>query len=180
MTQQELHKLRFPVGEYSPPQNVTANDVKNYIAAIEAFPDKVKDAVKNLSHQQLNTPYRPNGWTIKQVIHHVGDSHMNSMIRFKLALTEDIPTIKTYFEDRWAELEDYKSTPLKVSLDLLDNLHKRWVILLKSLTPGQLKRKFYHPEHKREIPLDEFIALYAWHCEHHLAHITGLKERMNW
>lgn len=177
---EDLQKLRYPVGEYSPKTNISETDIRQYIAVIETFPDKIRNAVRNLSEEQLNTPYRPGGWTVKQVVHHVGDSHMNSMMRFKLALTEDTPTIKPYFEDRWAELEDYKSTPLNVSLDLLDNLHKRWVILLKSLTPGQIRKKFYHPEHKREIALDELMNLYAWHCEHHLAHITRLKERMGW
>ncbi|HEY3249919.1 MAG TPA: bacillithiol transferase BstA [Ignavibacteria bacterium] len=180
MTDKELHNLRFPVGEYSPKKNITESDIKQYIAAIEAFPLKIRNAVNALTDEQLNTPYRTGGWTIRQVVHHVGDSHMNSFMRFKLALTEDTPTIKTYFEDRWAELEDYKSTPLNISLDLLDNLHKRWVILLKSLTPEQRKRRFFHPEHNREIPLDELMCLYAWHCEHHLAHITRLKERMGW
>ena len=180
MTEQELNKLRFPVGEYRPLKSITGNDIKNFISTIEGFPDKISDAVRNLSEEQLNTPYRSDGWTIKEVVNHVGDSHMNSITRFKLALTEDNPTVKTYHEDRWAKLEDYKSTPLEVSLALLDNLHKRWVILLKSLTPEQLKRTLYHPEHKTNIPLDEFMHLYAWHCDHHLAHITRLKERMNW
>ena len=180
MTEKELHALRFPVGEYSPQKNINDSDVKKFIEVIEAFPAKIRDAVKNLTKEQLNTPYRDGGWTISEVVHHVGDSHMNSMMRFKLALTEDVPTIKTYFEDRWAKLEDYKSTPIEVSLALLDNLHKRWVILLKSLTPEELKRTLYHPEYKSNIPLDELMHLYAWHCDHHLAHITRLKERMNW
>jgi len=180
MTEQELQKLRYPIGEFSPQENITGADVKKYIETIEAFPDKIKNAVSNLNESRLNTPYRDGGWTVRQVVHHVVDSHMNSMMRFKLALTEDTPTIKTYFEDRWAELEDYKSTPIEVSLALLDNLHKRWVVLLKSLTLEQLKRTLYHPEYKREIPLDELMNLYAWHSEHHLAHITNLKQRMGW
>src|SRR4030095_15176595 len=180
MNEQELYNLRFPVGEYSPKKNIKESDIKEYIAIIEAFPQQVRNAVSTLSEEQLNTPYRPGGCTVKQVVHHVGDSHTNSMMRFKLALTEDIPTIKTYYEDRWAELEDYKSTPIEVSLGLLENLHKRWVILLKSLSPEQLKRTFFHPEMKREVPLDELMCLYACHCENHLAHITRLKERMVW
>jgi|SRR4030095_9532670 len=180
MDNTELQKLRFPVGEYSPPKNITPEDVKRYIATIEAFPGKLEHEVSGLNEEQLNTPYRPGGWNIRQVVHHVGDSHMNSMMRFKLTLTEDVPAIKPYFEDRWAELADYKDTPLEVSLNLLKNLHVRWVALLKSLNPKQLKRKFFHLEHNREIPLDELMALYAWHCDHHLAHLTGLKERMGW
>lgn len=180
MENTELQKLRFPIGEYSPPKRITDEDIRKYIAAIESFPKKLKAEVAGLTDEQLDTPYRPGGWSIRQVVHHAGDSHMNSLTRFKLALTEDTPAIKPYFEDRWAELADYKDTPLEVSLELLRNLHIRWVILLRSLTPGQLKRTFYHPEYKREIPLDELMCLYAWHSEHHLAHITKLKEKMGW
>jgi hypothetical protein len=180
MTIEELNTLRFPIGEYSPKTNISAEDIKNYIAIIEAFPEKLKREVTGLTDEQLDTPYREGGWSSRDVVHHVGESHMNSFIRFKLALTEDTPTIKPYYEDRWAKFDDYKYTPLEVSLNLLENLHIRWVILLKSLTAEQINRKLYHPEHKREIPLTEFIQLYAWHCEHHLAHIVNLKKRMGW
>jgi hypothetical protein len=180
MDNTELQKLRFPVGEYKPEQNITPEDVKNYIAAIEQFPSKLRDAVKGLSDEQLDTRYRPDGWTVRQVVHHAADSHLNSYSRFKLALTEDNPEIRPYFEDRWAELLEAKSAPVELSLPLIESLHKRWVVMLKNMPPEQLKRTFYHPEHKANIPLDEYMHLYAWHCEHHLAHIVNLKERMKW
>ncbi len=180
MNKTELQKLRFPVGEYKPAENISADDIKNYISVIEHFPEKLRDAVEKLSEEQVDTRYRPEGWTVKQLIHHLADSHMNSYIRFKLTLTEDKPTIKPYFEDRWAELPDGKSAPAEISLSLLDSLHKRWVLMLKNLSSEQLKRTFYHPEYKKEVPLDELIHLYAWHCDHHLAHIVKLKERMKW
>ncbi len=180
MTAKELDALRFPIGEFTPKKNISDEDIKKYISIIESFPNKLKLAVTGLSDEQLDTPYREGGWSSRDVVHHVGESHMNSYIRFKLALTEDTPAIKPYDEALWAKLDDYKHTPPEVSLNLLENLHIRWVILLKSLTPDQIKRKLYHPEHKREIPLTEFMQLYAWHCEHHLAHIVNLKKRMGW
>jgi hypothetical protein len=180
MTAQELDALRFPVGKYSPKQNITEGDIRDYILTIEAFPDKLKNAVSGLTEEQLHTPYREDGWNSRDVVHHVGESHMNSFIRFKLALTEETPAIKPYDEALWAQLEDYKLTPIDLSLTLLDALHKRWVILLRSLTPEQTQRKLFHPEHNREIPLTEFMQLYAWHCDHHLAHIVNLKKRMGW
>jgi hypothetical protein len=177
---EELDALRFPVGKYSPKQNITESDINGYIAVIEAFPDKLKNAVSGLTEEQLHTPYREGGWNSRDVVHHVGESHMNSFIRFKLALTEDTPAIKPYDEALWAQLDDYKLTQIDLSLTLLDALHKRWVILLRSLTPEQTQRKLFHPEHNREIPLTEFMQLYAWHCDHHLAHIVNLKKRMGW
>ncbi len=180
MTTEELNALRFPVGEYSPQANISNEDIKNFISTIEAFPAKLRHEVTGLTDEQLDTPYREGGWNSRDVVHHVGESHMNSFIRFKLALTEDTPTIKPYYEDRWAKFDDYKYTPLEVSLNLLENLHIRWVILLKSLTPTQLKRRFIHPEHKGEMTLEELMHLYAWHSEHHLAHIVNLKKRMGW
>ena len=176
----ELQKFRFPVGEYSPAENITPLDVKNYISTIAEFPAKLRSAVENLSDEQLNTKYRTDGWTIRQVVHHVADSHLNSYSRFKLALTEDNPTIKPYYEDRWAELPDAKSTPIELSLPLIESLHKRWVVMLKNISPNDLKRTLYHPEHKANIPLDEYMHLYAWHCDHHLAHIVNHKNKMKW
>lgn len=180
MDKTEFQKLRFPVGEYEPMESITQEDIKNYISAIEQFPAKLRSAVEKLSDEQLETTYRPEGWTIRQVVHHVADSHMNSFSRFKLALTEDNPTIKPYFEDRWAELPDTKSAPIEYSLPLIEGLHKRWTVMLKNLSPEQQKRTLYHPEHKRNIPMDEYMHLYAWHCDHHLAHIVNLKEKMKW
>ncbi len=176
MTQPELQKLRFPIGEYSPKENISADDIKWYINTIELFPAKIKQAVTGLNDEQLDTPYRLDGWTIRQVVHHVVDSHINSYTRFKLALTEDTPAIRPYFEDRWAELPEAKTGPVELSIPLLETLHKRWVVMLKNISPVELKRKFYHPESKAEMSLDEVIGLYAWHCDHHLAHITNLKK----
>ncbi len=137
----------------------------------------MRNAVEPLNEDQLNTPYRPDGWTVKQVVHHVVDSHMNSYIRFKWALTEDNPTIKAYFEERWAELPDSAETPVAISLNMLEALHYRFVILLKSLTAEDWDRTFVHPEHNQSFTLKMTVALYAWHSKHHLAHITKLIER---
>jgi len=180
MTEKELEKLKYPIGKYNIKDNYSAEEVRRFINVIEEFPAKLRGAVKNLNAGQLDTPYRFEGWNSRQVIHHIADSHMNAYIRIKLALTEDTPTIKPYFEDRWAKLEDYKTTPLEVSHSLIENLHKRWVILLRSIPETNLKRKFYHPEYKEETTIEQAINIYAWHCSHHLAHITGLKERMGW
>jgi hypothetical protein len=180
MKDTELHKLRYPVGEYSPKKDITSGDVTANIQTIETFPEKLKLAVKGLNDTQLDTQYRGGGWTIRQVVHHVVDSHINSYTRFKLTLTEDTPAIRPYFEDRWAELPDAKSAPVELSLQLLEALHNRWVVMLKNIAKDELKRKFFHPESRQEMALDELMGLYAWHCRHHLAHITELKKRMNW
>ncbi|HKG22797.1 MAG TPA: putative metal-dependent hydrolase, partial [Blastocatellia bacterium] len=145
----------------------------------EETPARLREAVEWLSPEQLETPYRPGGWTVRQVVHHVPDSHLNSYVRFKLALTEDHPTIRPYREDRWAELEDARSAPLDVSLALLDSLHGRWVLLLRSLKPEDFARTFEHPE-LGEVSLEKNVALYAWHGRHHVAQITSLIERMGW
>lgn len=166
-----MEHLKYPIGRYKRQLVIKPSHIDNWIATIEEQPTKFKALVEHLSETELNTPYRPEGWTIRQVVHHVVDSHMNSLIRFKWTLTEDNPTIKAYYEDRWARLEDYKQTPVAVSLQLLTSLHQRWVILLKSLTPEQLKRTFVHPESGDTIPLDALIGMYAWHGNHHIAHI---------
>ena len=145
----------------------------------EETPEKLRAAVQDLNEEQLDTPYRPGGWTIRQVIHHLPDSHMNSYVRFKLALTENTPAIKTYDEAKWAELDDSKDTPVEVSLNLLESLHKRWVVLLRSMSEKDFHRSVNHPEWG-EIKLDRMLALYSWHCRHHLAHITTLRQRKGW
>jgi hypothetical protein len=167
----KLEKLRFPIGEFQKPDTISQNDLETWIIAIENFPRKIKTLTKSLSVEQLNWIYRPNGWTIKQVVHHCADSHMNSFIRFKLALTEDIPTIKPYEEDRWAELTDGNSDTILPSIQIIEGLHTRWVILLKSFGEKELKRQFTHPTNNKTSCLDEIIGVYAWHCDHHLAHI---------
>lgn len=173
-------ELKYPIGIYSKPQEITQELLSEYILAISTFPKTLKNEVHNLTDVQLDTPYRPGGWTIRQVVHHCADSHMNSLIRFKLALTEDNPTIKPYFEDRWAELADSKSMPIAPALKLLEGLHERWSVLLTHLSKADLARTFIHPESGKQIQLDENIGLYAWHCKHHLAHITTAKKANKW
>ena len=180
MNEKELQALRYPVGEFISKPRHTTEEITGYVKTIESFPSKIREAVAGLTDARLDTPYRPGGWTIRQVVHHVADSHLNSYIRFKLTLTEDTPAIKPYFEDRWAELPEAKSGPVELSLALLESLHKRWVTMLRAITPEQISRKFYHPEQKKEFSLEWLMSLYAWHCTHHLAHITELKNRMCW
>ena len=174
-----MDDLRFPVGTFHHEGSVNDQQKQGFLDEIEQTPAKLRAAVAGLSDSQLDTPYRPDGWTVRQVVHHVPDSHLNSYVRFKLALTEDEPTIKTYAEDRWAELSDTKATPIEVSLVLLESLHHRWVRLLRSLTPEQWKRRFRHPE-LGPMTLEKTLALYAWHGRHHVAHITELRKRMSW
>jgi uncharacterized damage-inducible protein DinB len=171
--------LRFPVGKFQYDGPPSEKQKQEFVADIAQTPGKLRAAVKDLSDTQLDTPYRPEGWTVRQVVHHVPDSHLNSYMRFKLALTEDDPTIKPYAEDRWAELPDTKATPIEVSLTLLDSLHDRWVRLLRSLTPEEWKRTYRHPE-LGPMTLEKTLALYAWHGKHHVAHITELRKRMSW
>ncbi|MEJ8801174.1 YfiT family bacillithiol transferase [Pontibacter sp. H249] len=180
MSEEELDLLRYPIGKYD--ASKYPNDehlVEQHIVNIAQLPGKIREAIKELTPEQLDTPYRPDGWTLRQVVHHVPDSHMNAYIRQKLALTEDIPTIRTYHEDAWAQLPDSLLASTDISLDLLEALHQRWVVLLKSLTPEQLERKLVHPE-TGECSIRQHVGLYAWHGEHHLAHITGLIERQGW
>jgi uncharacterized damage-inducible protein DinB len=142
------------------------------------LPKKIRQAVSDLSEEQLDTPYRPEGWTVRQVVHHVADSHLNSYCRFKLALTEDVPTIRPYYEDRWAELADSK-LPIEDSLKILEGVHSRWVSFLNSLTDEDFQRKLNHPE-SGEWTIEKFLGLYDWHSKHHTAHITSLRERNGW
>jgi hypothetical protein len=172
--------LRYPIGKFHHPGTLTDGQRAEFMAVLEETPAKVRAAVKGLNEQQLNAPYRPGGWTVRQVVHHVPDSHMNAYVRFKLGLTEDEPMIKPYAEGKWAELADAKSSPVEPSLALLENLHKRWVLLLRSLRPAEWARKLRHPEWEKPMSLDEQLALYAWHGRHHVAHITALREREHW
>ena len=179
MTDSDLQKLKYPIGRYAKPDPITPEILEERIAIIEAFPKKMAAEVAALSDEQLDTPYRPGGWTIRQVVHHCADSHMNAFVRLKLTLTEDKPTVKPYLEARWAELPD-SSLPVELSLKLLEGLHARWAWLLRSLSEEELAMRFVHPEQGRETRLDGLITLYGWHCEHHLAHITGIKREKNW
>ncbi len=171
--------LRYPIGKFQPVERNTDAERRAYIDAIAETPARLVSAVAGLKPVQLDTPYRPGGWTVRQLVHHIADSHMNALIRFKLTITEDEPTIKTYEEARWAELADTKTPPIESSLLLLENLHKRWVLLLRSLTPAEWPRKFRHPEWGLAT-MDFLLAQYAWHGRHHVAHITALRERNGW
>ena len=171
--------LRYPIGLFKFEGSVTEDQRERFIDQIEGTPAKLRAAVEGLSPEQLDTPYRPGGWTVRQVVHHLPDSHLNSYTRFKLALTEDEPTIKPYYEDRWAELDDARNAPIEISLALLKSLHRRWVLLLRSLAPQDFARTFRHPE-LGVVSLDKNVSLYAWHGRHHVAHITSLRERMEW
>lgn len=174
------YNLRYPVGEYQKPDIITEKILNYYISVIEIFPSKIRAETEHLSGSQLDTQFRPKGWTIRQVVNHCADSHMNSLMRYKLALTEDEPLIRSYFEDRWAELADSKSIPIEPALKMLEGIHLRWTVLLRSLTNEQFSKTFIHPEHGKKFRLDENTGIYAWHCDHHLAHITSLKKKMNW
>ena len=179
-TAPEQDRLRFPVGRFTPPATVTPADRARWIADLEALPSLLRPMVEAMDEARLDTPYRPGGWTVRQVVHHLPDSHANAFIRVKLALTEDAPTIKPYDEARWAELPDVRLTPVGVSLTMLEALHVRWVLLLRALRPEEWGRTFVHPEQGRAMSLDRTLALYAWHGRHHVAHVTALRERMGW
>ena len=180
MTQSDLQTLKYPIGEFSPKVLYIPDDIKWYINTIELFPAKIKQAVAGLSDEQLDTDYRKGGWTLRQVVHHVTDSHINSYTRFKLALTEDNPTIRPYEEADWAELPEAKSGAIELSIPLLEALHKRWVVMLKGMKPGDTDRRLYHPGSKQQMTIASLMHLYAWHSDHHLAHITNLKKSKGW
>jgi DinB superfamily len=174
-----MDDLRYPVGKFRFPESVSAQELALFIDQIADAPARMRGAVAGLSDSQLDTPYRPGGWTVRQLAHHVPDSHINSYMRFRLALTEEEPVIKPYEEKRWAELPDARSMPVEPSLALLESLHARWVPLLRSLSDADWKRTFRHPE-LGLVSLEKNAALYAWHGRHHVAHITALRARMGW
>jgi uncharacterized damage-inducible protein DinB len=171
--------LRYPIGPYKPKSILSEEERRRAIEDIAEMPARLRVAVADVSPGQLETRYRPGGWTVRQVVHHVPDSHMNAYTRFRLALTEDEPTIKPYDEGRWAELEDSRKAPPKMSLDLLEALHQRWVLLLRAMKPADFARTLRHPE-RVVMTLDDMLWLYGWHSRHHVAHITSLRERMGW
>ena len=180
MENSALEKLKYPIGKFTAPENYSAAYLSERIAEIESFPERLKKEVFKLTPEQLETPYRENGWTIRQVIHHCADSHMNCFIRIKWALTENKPVIKFYHEDLWAELHDNLTMPIEPTLSFLEGLHFRLAYLMKSFSETDLKRSFIHPENNKEYQLKEIIGTYAWHGNHHLAHITELKNRKGW
>jgi len=174
-----MTNLRYPIGKFEHQGEITSEDVARWIDQIETLPQHVRAAVENLSNEQLDTPYRPGGWTVRQVVHHIGDSHMNSLVRFKWALTEDEPAIKAYDQGGWAKLADYRDVPIETALTFLEALHIRLVALLQSLDENDLTRRFVHPE-LGLVTLAWNIGLYAWHGRHHVNHITAMKERERW
>ncbi len=175
----EVSDLRYPIGHFSRPASSMAGIRAAHIQTLRMLPERLTAAVEGLSDAQLDTPYREGGWTVRQVVHHVADSHANAYIRTRLALTEDWPTIKPYNEAAWAELADARLLPVKHSLDLLATLHFRWVTLLDSLSEEEFAQGYVHPVLGRQS-LAEVIALYDWHSRHHTAHIVNLRRRMSW
>jgi uncharacterized damage-inducible protein DinB len=171
--------LRYPVGKFQPEPELNDVSRQNLIRQIAETPAKLREAVKGLTEEQLDTPYRPGGWTVRQVVHHIPDSHMNAYVRMKLGITELEPTIKPYKESLWAELVDAKSSPVEPSLMLLESLHQRWLVFLRSMATADFSRTIIHPENG-PMKLDRIVQLYAWHGRHHVAHITSLRERMGW
>jgi hypothetical protein len=171
--------VRYPVGPCPYPESTTSEERRDWIEDLSALPAKIRAAVAELAPEQLQTPYRAGGWTVVQVVHHVADSHINAYVRFKLALTEDVPTIKPYDEARWATLVDYATTPAEVSLSLIACLHDRWVRVLQSMTDADFERTLYHPE-SGTLSLGSCLAVYAWHGRHHVAHVMALRARMGW
>ncbi len=171
--------FQYPIGKFQPPEKVSDHDRQAFIRQIEEAPAALWSAVTGLSEEQIDTPYREGGWTVRQVVHHLADSHMNAFVRFKLAMTEEQPAVKTYNQERWAELPDARTPPVVVSLNLFDSLHKRFVALLRSMSAADFARTMKHPE-MGVVPLVQYLSLYAWHGRHHVAHITGLRERKGW
>lgn len=170
---------RYPIGKFQKPDNITPAQIEDWIEQIRTLPRRFAEEVIELSHEQLDTPYREGGWTVRDVIHHLPDSHINSYVRFHWALTEDNPMIKAYDEGGWAKLPYLKSLNIQTSVDLLSLVHERWVALLKAMTPQDWEKTYQHPENG-EQPLKEILAMYAWHGEHHLAHVTALKKSRGW
>nr|WP_298928329.1 putative metal-dependent hydrolase [uncultured Allomuricauda sp.] len=180
MEKDTLEQLRYPIGTYKIPQPITEKHINDWIAILEHLPQRLEDMVTPLSNEQLETPYRPGGWTVRQLVHHISDSHHHSYIRFKWGLTEDNPVIKPYLEKEWSKLFDAQSAPIQMSLDHLKAVHAKLVYLLKGLSGKDLKRKFTHPEGNQETTLEENIGRYAWHGSHHFAHIESLIKREEW
>ncbi len=166
-----MENRRYPIGKYIVPKEITREHIDQWITEIESFPARLKEKVAEASQDDLNTPYREGGWTIRQVVNHVADSHINSFSRFKLALTEENPTIRPYFEGLWADMPDSKDTPIEWSLNIIEGIHGRWVYLLNNMTEEDWEKTFFHPEHKSNMALDVACGMYAWHSNHHLGHV---------
>jgi uncharacterized damage-inducible protein DinB len=181
MTDHDLEQLKYPIGKFVRGTKADGQDrIDSCIAAIEEFPEALRNAIGNLNDEQLDTPYRPGGWTVRQLVHHIADSHGQTLHRFKLALTETDPVIKPYKEALWAEHVDARTMPLEPSLQIVSGVHARWVVLMRNMSIAEFERYFVHPEQQRSIALNEALELYIWHSAHHLAHITGLRARNGW
>lgn len=180
MEAEQLESLRYPIGRFELPEVPGMELTEEAIAVIASFPNDLEMAVSVLNDEQLDTPYRPGGWTVRQVVHHVADSHTNAYIRFKWGLTEDVPHIRTYMEDRWAMLADVNGASISPSLNMLHALHAKWVFTLKNINPEQWGRTLFHPGFNKEISLAQLVCQYSWHCRHHLAHVTQLLDRKGW
>ncbi|TXF79399.1 YfiT family bacillithiol transferase [Chryseobacterium sp.] len=173
------HK-KYPIGKFHYSDHVSDSEIDRCIGVIKNFPSKLKNLIENWTDEMLDTQYREKGWTVRQLINHLSDSHMQSFSRFKLALTEDNPTVKPYDEAKWAELQDSINIPVKPALYLLTGLHYRWFHLLKTLTNKEFERTFFHPEQNKTVILKEYLTFFAWHCDHHFAHIENLKKEKGW
>jgi len=176
----DIEKLKYPIGRYSPPEKFTVAYKNECIARIEALPKKLKRAVKGMTPDQLKTKYRPGGWTVRKLLNHIPDSHMNAYVRFKWTLTEDTPTIKAYDEKMWVKTSEVNSFDINNTLKLTEAHHFRWGELLRSMSMKDFEKQFKHPETGKKNPLNKWLGVYAWHGEHHLAHITELKKRKGW
>jgi len=177
---ESMELLQYPTGRFNWPKEVSDAEIEQAIETIAGFPVQIRKVVEILKPEQLDTPYRPDGWTVRQVVHHCADSHMNAYIRFKLALTEDNPVIKPYDQARWAMLVDSKVIAPETSLNLIKGVHERWVMIMDNMNPEEWERGFVHPEYNVSQTLGQAVMMYRWHCGHHLAHITRLAERMGW
>lgn len=174
-----MQDLRYPIGEYIT-QPFSEKLFGEWLIDIKNLPQHLENTIQDLDEAQLDTPYREGGWTVKQLVHHVADSHMNAYIRFKLGLTENNPVIKPYEEKLWAEMADTKNLPVNISVTLLHALHARWYEVLKNMNREDLEKTVFHPEHKKEMTLWYLLGMYSWHSRHHVAHITSLREREKW
>ncbi|SFA77948.1 YfiT family bacillithiol transferase [Algoriphagus aquimarinus] len=175
----DIELLKYPIGKFLKPEHISEQNLKEASAYLRLFPQYLEETVKEFAEEQLNTPYRPGGWTVGEVIHHLSDSHMNALTRFKLALTEDNPTIKPYDEAAWAQMPDY-ALPIDISLTLIAGIHLKWAVILESMTPSDFQKTYFHPESQISVPLSEVTLMYQWHSQHHLAHIQHLIIREKW